>query len=286
MKRSPAAPIRRGTDWGSALMGAVTMLFMLSFAAAALALGSAAAGLAAGDRMTVQIMAGEPERRAREAQAALAFLEQHRAVMQARQVGEAEMERLLGPWLGEGSLSVDIPIPALIDVDLESPATGSDIERQLKRLAPSAVVDDHGSWLGPVRRLLASLAWLAGLMALLTAAASAGTVILASRGALSRHQETIEILHLMGATDRQIARHFERAVARDALIGATLGALAAALLFWLLGERIQGLGSDLVGSASLSKRNWAVLALIPIAGVLLAMLVARGTILRALNRLP
>jgi cell division transport system permease protein len=53
----------------------------------------------------------------------------------------------------------------------------------------------------------------------------------------------------------------------------------------VIGNRIGALGSELLGSAGLPLASWIVLAGLPIAGVLLAMLVARVTILRALGRL-
>jgi cell division transport system permease protein len=53
----------------------------------------------------------------------------------------------------------------------------------------------------------------------------------------------------------------------------------------LIGDRLGALGSDLLGSADLPAASWAVLAALPVLGVLLAMLVARATILRALGRM-
>ena len=43
------------------------------------------------------------------------------------------------------------------------------------------------------------------------------------------------------------------------------------------------MGSELLGSAGLSPLDWALLVLIPVAGVALATLVARITVLRALE---
>jgi len=52
-----------------------------------------------------------------------------------------------------------------------------------------------------------------------------------------------------------------------------------------LGDRVAAVGSELLGSAAISPQGWAMLVALPLFGVLLAMLVARLTILRALGKL-
>jgi cell division transport system permease protein len=89
----------------------------------------------------------------------------------------------------------------------------------------------------------------------------------------------------MGSTDVQVARLFQRRIALDASFGGAVGLAAAALVLLVIGNRIGALGSELLGSAGLPLTSWIVLAGLPIAGVFLAMLVARFTILRALGRL-
>ena len=88
----------------------------------------------------------------------------------------------------------------------------------------------------------------------------------------------------MGATDVQVARLFQRRIALDALFGGLVGFILAALVLIGIGERVSALGSELLGSASVPAPAWGVLVGLPLFGVLLAMLVARLTILRALGR--
>jgi cell division transport system permease protein len=92
-------------------------------------------------------------------------------------------------------------------------------------------------------------------------------------------------MHLMGATDIQVARLFQRRIALDALFGGLVGLAAATIVLLVIGSRVGALGSELLGSAGLPLTSWLVLVLLPVGGVLLAMLVARTTILRALGRL-
>lgn len=268
---------------------AIMMFLTVLAAAAGLGLGSAAANLndAVGDRITVQIMDANPDMREADAGRAVDILRHIPGVRTVRRLTSAEINRLLEPWLGAGGEDSDLPIPAMIDADL-GPGGGArvgEVRVALSQAVPAARLDRNGDWLGPLGRLISSLKWLAAALVLMMIAATSATVVLAARAALDTHRGTIEVLHLMGATDVQVARLFQRRIALDALFGGGIGLAAAALVLLLIGSRVAALGSDLIGSANLQPGAWLLLVALPILGVLLAMLVARWTILRALGRM-
>jgi cell division transport system permease protein len=266
------------------------MMFLTVLAAAAgLALSAGADRIEqqVGNRVTVQIVEPNPDQRAAQARAAAAALGRLDGVSQVRSVPDQEVAALLEPWLGEHAADADLPVPAMIDVDLSAegrrrlPA----LQAAVRQVAPSAIVSDVAEWLTPLSNLLGSLQWLAvGLVALMIGATGA-TVVLAARASLNTHNQTIEILHLMGATDHQIARLFQRRIALDVLFGGLLGLAIALVVLVLIGGRVSAIGSELLGAASLPEGGWMLLILLPVAGAILAVLVARVTILRALGRL-
>lgn len=268
---------------------AIMMFLTVLAAAAGMGLASAAGRLddQIGGRVTIQIVEANPARKQAQSAAAVAAIQNLPGVIAVRPVPEAEIQRLLVPWLGTGGVEADIPVPALIDVDL-TPA-GHDalpaLTRAVAAAAPSARVDDAGQWLAPLASLIGALKWLAAGLVLLMVGATAATVVLAARAALDMHRGTIEVLHFMGATDVQVARLFQRRIALDALFGGLVGFILAALVLIGIGERVQALGSELLGSASVPAPAWGILVGLPLFGVLLAMLVARLTILRALGRM-
>jgi cell division transport system permease protein len=268
---------------------AIMMFLTVLAAAAGIGLGSAAASLDrdTGNRATVQIVAPNPDRREAEARAAIAALDRVAGVERVRRVPEEEMADLLEPWLGPGGLDGELPVPAMIDVDLtpEGYAALDSLRAAVLEAAPSARVDDNAQWLAPLAGLMGALRWLAIALVLLMIGATAATVVLAARASLDTHRNTIEVLHLMGATDVQVARLFQRRLALDALFGGLVGFAAAWLVLWVIGNRVGALGSDLLGSVELPALGWAILFALPVFGVLLAMLVARATILRALGRM-
>jgi cell division transport system permease protein len=268
---------------------AIMMFLTVLAAAAGLGLGQATRTLNAdiGNRITVQIVEANPDFREAQAAAAVAELKRLPGVEAVRRIEAAEMEQLLEPWLGEGGLQAELPVPAMIDAELGAQAYGDldAIRAAILDVAPSARVDDNAQWLAPLATLIDALRLLAAALVLLMVGASAATVVLAARAALDTHRNTIEVMHLMGATDIQVARLFQRRIALDALFGGLVGLAAAAIVLLVIGSRVGALGSELLGSAGLPLTSWLVLVLLPVGGVLLAMLVARTTILRALGRL-
>jgi cell division transport system permease protein len=245
---------------------------------------SARADLAAA--VTVQVIEPNPDLRAARGAAAVEALKGMELVRSVRLVPERELAALLEPWLGAAATSGDVPIPALVDVELTrraSPAEIAAIETALAAAVPDARVDAQSEWLRPVYRALAALQWLAlGLIALV-ALATAAAVWLASRNALAQHRETVEIIHLLGGTDRQITRIFLGTVLREAALGAVLGSLAGLGAVWLLGQQFAALDSGMAGGGGLAPTDWLTIAAVPLAGVLLALATARMTIALALK---
>ena len=265
------------------------MMFLTALAAAGgLAMGSAASRLGSdlGRQVTVQVIVADPAQREREASAAEQVLRAQEGVVSARRLGQQEMQALLRPWLGDAGLDRDLPLPAMIDIDLTD--AGRDrldrIGHMVRAVAPHARIDDHAGFIAPLIGLIRSLGLLAGGIVVMMAGATAAAVVLAARSALNTHRRTIDVMHMMGATDVQIARLFQRRIALDALFGAVLGLVVAIGVIILLGRRIGEIGSGLFGSIALPGVAWLILLCLPALAGLLALLVARVTVQRALGR--
>ena len=238
------------------------------------------------DAVTVQIIEADAERRAALASSAASLLANQPLVTSVRIVPEEELTALLEPWLGAGAASEEIPIPALIDVELSRSAAPDEItqlQAALDGAVPGARVDAQSEWLTPVYDALSALQWLALALILLVASATAAAVWLAARSAFSNHRETVEIIHLLGGTDAQVTRIFQRSVVRDAAFGAVIGLLLGLGAVWLLGQQFAALDSGMVAGGGLGWRDWAIIAAIPLAGVLLALVTGRITIKLALR---
>ena len=284
----PEARLSGPMPWVIAIMIALTVVAAASALALRHAAQAASADLEGG--VTVQIVSAAPAQRQRQADAALAVLAHAPGVVSAKAVPQDQLDALVEPWLGTraGDDVDDLPIPALIDVRLAGTATPARLDGLRKALAataPAARIDAQSSWLSPVFRAINALQWAAGGLIALFAFATVSAVLLASRNALGTHRETIEIVHMLGATAVQIARVFQRSMATDAAMGGVVGLLAGVVTVLGLARQFAALGSGMVAQGSLAWTDWVALAGIPIAGVLLVMVTARLTVLAALRRM-
>ncbi len=236
--------------------------------------------------VTVQVIEANPDLRSTRARDIAALLAEAPLVQSVRVVPEEELAALLEPWLGAGATNADVPIPALIDVELTRRASPAEIARiadLLDTSGPGLRVDAQSEWLRPVSNALAALQYLALGLIVLVALANAAAVWLAARNAFATHRDTVEIIHLLGGTDHQITRIFQRAVLREAMFGAVLGAAIGAAAVWLLGQQFAALDSGMVTGGGFALADWLILAAIPLAGVGLALVTARITIALALK---
>lgn len=236
--------------------------------------------------LTVQIPYGQGGEAAstQTATRVLDVLQRLPAVAHAEIVPRAKVSELLKPWLGEGDIVADLPLPALLDVEMrtEDTAAVAAVTASVKTAAPEAVVDDHRVWLGRVIGLAEGFSVLAlTVMALVTSALGL-TIVFATRASLAEFAGVIDVLHVVGAKDGYVAGQF----ARRALIQGVLGGAAGLVLYVpalgliaLLAARVD---PEILPRPDLPLLHWVSLAALPFAAGLLAMLTAHITVRRAL----
>ena len=139
--------------------------------------------------------------------------------------------------------------------------------------------------LGFLSRLTGAPLFLAVALVCLLALALAAAVLLAVRSALGANRDTIEVVHLLGGTDAQIARVFQRATGIDAAGGGLLGMLLALVVVLFLARQFGSLGAGLVDQGALGWSDWATLGGVPVVAVVLAMVTARFTVMHTLRKM-
>ncbi len=283
----PRHPASGPMPWVIAIMIALTVMA----AAAGLALGNLAdrARTDLSGALTVQIVEANAETRAALADRAAGILAADSAVASLRVIPHDELVEMLAPWIGASDEAGEaVPIPALIDVQLSEVADVAEVARLnalLLNEIPQARMDAQSDWLRPVYDALASLQYLAMALITLLAFTSAGAVWLAARSSFNNHRKTVEIVHLLGGTDPQIAWVFQRSLTIDAVLGGLIGLVLGVLAVGLIGNQFAAIDSGMVEGGNLRELDWLILAAIPLAGVLLAMLTARITVMSALKRM-
>jgi cell division transport system permease protein len=214
-------------------------------------------------------------------------------VESARIVARSEAEDLLEPWLGRGLDLRELPVPRLIVLKL-GPGTGPDLTAlgaSLNEQIPGTLVDNHGVWITRLTRMADTIVFLAFGLVLLVLAATGAAVAFATRGAMAANREVVDVLHLVGAGNRFIAREFQSRFLRLGLRGGILGAAGASLFIagcGALSAAILGGASALqiealFGSFGMGLRGYVLIAGVAVLVALIAGLVSGRTVRRYLS---
>lgn len=172
-----------------------------------------------------------------------------RGVSDVRTYSKAETARLLEPWLGAGLALDDLPIPRLVVLKLKADEAfdAEGLRQALAQETPGATLDDHRRFLDRLVAMARAVAWLGVGVLILMLAATALSVVFATRGAMASNRDIVQVLHFVGARDSYIARQFQNRFLRLGLKGALAGAGAAIATFLAAGMTAsQGVGSATV----------------------------------------
>ncbi|HEX6012740.1 MAG TPA: hypothetical protein VFY87_13255 [Geminicoccaceae bacterium] len=278
-------PASRFLAW---IAGGLVFLAVVAFALAAAANGTAAR-LALEPRVVTVALPASWSRTIPDAETArvLTALGKLDGVAFARPVEPQELGKLVAPWLGSGAELAALPMPRLVDVGFNpgrEPDLGA-LAAQVAGLVPGATIDDgaraDGEPAGAARSLRA-LALGAGILVL---AALVGVVAVVNRMSLDLHQETVDLLRLMGAPDDYVARQFEHHALSNALRGGLYGFTAAIMAIAGFVVATAALPADGLPPVDLRPLEWFLLDCIPVAAALSTAAVSRLTARRSLARL-
>lgn len=282
----PRARLGGPVPWVIAVMVALTVLAAGGALALSNMIATARGELAGG--ATVQIIEADPVLRDAQARRVAEILAQDPMIAKLRAVPQEEIAQLLEPWLGTGEATEAVPIPALIDLQLHDSSDEqalAQIEASILEVAPAARLDAQADWLSPVLSALNSLRIMAFALIALLAFTGAAAVWLAARNALGGNRETIEIVHLLGGNDDQIARVFQRSILLDAAVGGALGLVLGVAAIFAMGSRFAALDSGMVAGGTLLPLDWVLLAMVPLFAVGIAVYTARMTVISSLRKM-
>lgn len=202
-------------------------------------------------------------------------------------VQQKQLLKLLQPWVGNVETLGDIPLPALIDVDVD-PATQFNIQelmQWLSQYAKGVRVESHGRWLETLTVLRTSLQIIAYLFALIIAMTVAITVMLVTKAGLAAHHQSISVLRLIGAQNSYIARKFQSHAFRLTVRGALFGFIAAFPVLVGLNMLTSNFGIPEMLRPTVDLSLLGILIVIPCLIISLSIVVARFAVLKTLIKL-
>ena len=224
---------------------------------------------------------------------ALGILTASPQVISAVAVPAEKITELLKPWIGSSANteSLKLPIPRLIDVTLTPTINGlvpdtSLLGAQIAAEVPGATLDDHGRWLDRLLSLARAIEIIVFAVLGLISLAAIATIVFATRTGLAIHHDVIELLHLMGAQDDYVARQFQLNALWLGFKGGTMGVVIAMVTLLALGSIAGKIEAGLLPPISMSLTQWIALLSVGVATVIICLITARITVLRAVGRMP
>ncbi len=239
------------------------------------------------NRLTIQITTPDPALREAETADVTRLLQQTPGIDFIHRLNKVEIENLLEPWLGEGNVTSDLPLPVMIDVTVSrTMAVNLDALRgMMAGISENIHLDDHQQWLGRFVKLMDAVEYTALGVLSLVVMATVCIVIFGTKAGMAENRETISIMHHLGAEDSMIARAFQRRFMRYGLKGGAIGLVLAFITLVSLMSLSRAMMAGLVRLPDMPVAEGAVLLVIPLLAALLCMVTARITVMRGLNRM-
>jgi cell division transport system permease protein len=247
--------------------------------------------------VTVQVEPQEDVDTAKTVQDVQTFLQGRSGIARAEALSLEDTSKLLEPWLGQSDALSQLPVPRLIaiEIDRQAPPDIGALRAELAKQFKGVTLDDHRHWQRQIRTVTGSFA-LGGLaILLLVAAATTAIIVSATRSSMASNREIVEVLHFVGATDRFIAREFEKHFLRLGIRAGLVGAGCAMAVFLSMRAIMELLGGGdltvaemhrLIGTGGLDLVGYLLLGVVVIIIAALCMLTSRFGVFRILNAKP
>jgi cell division transport system permease protein len=244
--------------------------------------------------VTVQVQAKDGSDTDKIVREVATYLGQQSGIAKVTVMSAAESAALLEPWLGQIDDLSALPLPRLIALELDRTAAPNidAVRAGLTSRFQDTTLDDHRRWQQQIATITNSFA-LGGLAILaLVAMATTAIIVSATKSSMASNREIVEVLHFVGATDRFIAREFEKHFLRLGVRAGLVGAGLALAVFVLMPTIVQVMGGGamtltelhrLVGSGALDTAGFVLLGIVVVVIAALCMLTSRFGVFRILN---
>lgn len=210
---------------------------------------------------------------------ALVITKQAQGVKSAQIMTKDQAKQLLKNYGANiGSLIDELPIPGIIEVSLDGKTTNAAaiLDAKFKAEGFNVEIDDHSRYSGEITRASGVVRAAAFLTMLLLTIASVAAIAFAARAALETRRSAVEILHLVGAEDRFVAREVQARFMRLGLLAGSFGAAIAGVVI-IISISVLKIGSSELTSTNKLISFWDIwiLLIAPLISAIASALAAR-----------
>jgi cell division transport system permease protein len=216
----------------------------------------------------------------------LDVLQKTPGVTNVKQVSEEKMRDMLKPWLGSGVETDALPLPFVFDVTISgnSKLNYKELQTKLHGMIEGTVVDSHEAWVANFVHFSSAVRSVMSGLAILIIGGLALMIAFTSRASLKLHARTVNLLHSIGAEDGYIMRQFQREAMMVTLRGTLPGCIIAGAAYWGAGLYMETLQSPVIPSFVMHVSHIVLLITMPIACGAVAVIAARISVFKQLQR--
>ena len=235
--------------------------------------------------LTIQVPAGFEQQSATESIIEILRATPH--IQDVRKIPDSEINEVLKPWIGAQMSILDLPLPTLIDVAIDSGKT-LDIQNltdKLSAIAPGTVIEEHAMWLGRLMDITTILEAVSISVMFLVLIFVVITVVFSTRTWMAINREVVEVLHLIGAHDSYIAHQFQKHTFWLSSVGAIGGFALGTSMVLLIQFYINRLSNNFFQDLTLSDIQWGALCLLPVAAIIVVVATGGLTVKSVMRKL-
>ncbi len=214
------------------------------------------------------------------------FLRQIPGVLNLEVVTQSKRTSIFDPWNYSSSSSQSVlssySIEAKLDdrAKLNFPQIASDLEMYF----PSTRLEKGRKSKGSFLEVTYAIQVATMIVACLVGIAAIFTIVFTTHAGLVIHERVIEILRLIGAEDRFIAKQFQKHALNLSLKGGALGTILSTILYFLLTVNLDLSLLPLTSKSFPSVEIWSIIIFSPLLVALVVMASARTTVMFSLSQ--
>lgn len=226
------------------------------------------------------------EKIATDIEMALTLLRSSAGITGASLLTDEQVSALMEPWLGQSDSMMELPLPKIIDVNVDSKnfPNIAQLKADLYEQVPEAILDSHRAALDELVLFFENMVNLIAFILVLILITTAISVIYVTKSSLSVHEKVIELIHMMGASDFYITIQFAMRSFKLTLIGSLIGFILALPIMALFNYFLSQMNGSFVLESQLTILQWGLLGCVPFLTSILSFLTAYRTVSKTLKQ--
>ncbi|MCR5507024.1 MAG: hypothetical protein K6F04_04215 [bacterium] len=193
-----------------------------------------------------------------------------------------ETVNLLKPWLGG---KIDITLPRIISVQTSDviPLNTKTLTNEIRSYSSLIKLETYENWMYDFKNTISAVQTLLGLIIVLILATTAITISYATKSGLNINRKVINIMHMVGATNKYISTQFSRQMMILAISGGFVGYIISCLVIFIIKTISEEISDGIIANFEFSSYVYLEMLLIPIIAGIIAKVSAMLTIRKELN---